>query len=817
MRFQFTIVCLVAMAALSFSIRSEDGNGKFFPLTGAAGLPKYVRATPGGQRGGSDKGVVLADESGLRGGEVRTLATDYFTRDFVFDAVVQFKNIQDNGTGYIGIGENGREGGWTLNSVMVHLVGPGRAGAESPGGMAEVVTHKNPYPPKLGKLPNVGPHLVRLEKKGNELTTSIYANFDEAAGVGAKPDFTHTISDLAKDAPYLTRLNSALFFGGAVTFKALRLSVDGKFVDPGPHANAGFKDVTTSADLVKLTAGGRLPAFMEQSKTAAIGRDGLALGPGSGPGPRGGSTTVRTRQGNFLSKNFTFDVVYRFKPGERAIMLAGMGANRRDGGNWFLESVGSRVHGPGYDGDAAGKATVSFHSFFDDTIFARLGTDHLGPNLFRIQKRGNTLTFAICVDFQGEFKPDYSATVPDLKNGAPTLDDKACYLFVGEGGTVEQMRLVIDGEAVESVALEYDLPEKITAGTAFKQKVVKDVGTRRFSIQNPPAGLTLTPDGVLTWTPAPDQVGKHELKIAVFDKGRSSPQPVELEVVPGAAVARPAVPAAENPAVRTRPAANITGEMRAAATKLTGNWDATVVLDDAKLAAMLKQQGVPADKMPASVELLKKNLAGLKMALVFRADGTGESVVSGMGNKPESSGGKWEVTEAKGGSVKISLADKDGKAVEIALIFAGQDRFAAVLPEELAGPMENPVTFRRGVPPAPVVAPEIKIAMTKLVGVWDATIVFDDAKLAPVLKQQGVAADKMPAALELLKKNMAGLKMAFVFRADGTGESIVSGMGPKPEINGGKWEVLEAMPAAAPRQRAHSKSSSPIPRAKRKS
>ena len=123
-------------------------------------------------------------------------------------------------------------------------------------------------------------------------------------------------------------------------------------------------------------------------------------------------------------------------------MIAGIGENGHDDGNWILNSVASRVHGPGHDGIA----TVTFHDFNGDPVFAKLGPDHAGPNLLRVRKLGDTLTFAICADYKGKFEPDFSSTVPSLSTQAHDLTVRNTSLFVYGGGTIEKMRLVVDGQ-----------------------------------------------------------------------------------------------------------------------------------------------------------------------------------------------------------------------------------------------------------------------------------------------------------------------------------------------------------------------------------
>jgi len=62
--------------------------------------------------------------------------------------------------------------------------------------------------------------------------------------------------------------------------------------------------------------------------------------------------------------------------------------------------------------------------------------------MFRIEKRGGTVTFSVCQDFKGEFKPDVSKSIPDIREYAPFLDEHNMFIFFGGGGTYSQVRLV---------------------------------------------------------------------------------------------------------------------------------------------------------------------------------------------------------------------------------------------------------------------------------------------------------------------------------------------------------------------------------------
>ena len=321
-----------------------------------------------------------------------------------------------------------RDGGWVVQLHLVRTFGPPKGGWIG----------KHHLPPrchrnrgKVGDYKTAGPHLFRMAKKGDALTLSITKDFKGKY----RADFVATIPSLKQTAPYLNRLNSNLFFGGEANFKAVRLEVDGKVIDPG-IAPRSYAEYTGPQGWMKFQPGSSLPPYFDGQTGVGIGKDGLEFN----------GHILRTTAGDFINKDFTLDVVYRFGFDQKSPLFIGLGENGRDSGNWILNSICSRVHGPLSDG----VATVTFHSFFQEPVFAKLGKDHPGPNLFRLEKRGNALLMGICADYKGRYEPDFVTVIPSLKWQTPYLNDKNSYLFVGDGSTVEQMRLIVDGKPVTS-------------------------------------------------------------------------------------------------------------------------------------------------------------------------------------------------------------------------------------------------------------------------------------------------------------------------------------------------------------------------------
>ena len=404
------------------AVRGGDGNdgSQFFSLAGQAGLPKYLKCDL----------KALADEEGIRGGEVRTVDTDYFKKDFVLDLIVQFK-ADDKSSALIGIGENGREGGWLLNTIACVIWAPSERWR---GGTASFWLHRNGEQQTIGAFKTAGPHLFRFAKKGNALSTAICANYK---GGEVKPDFTKTLPDFATATPWFNRLNSGLFFGGEATFKAVRLEVDGKPVSPGEPTGKKAAAIDGTENLFKLSSLKQLPDFLQSNQNPVINETGLSLN----------GKMVRTKATDLVDKDFTLDVVFRFQPNERGALEIGIGENGRDGG-WILNTLMATVYGP----EMGAHVTLATHRNSDRMEVGKFGRDHLGPNLLRVQKHGDALSFALCVDFKDKFTADYVKTYPNIRCVAPYLTKLNSNLFIagwGANGTVEQVRLVVDGKPMK--------------------------------------------------------------------------------------------------------------------------------------------------------------------------------------------------------------------------------------------------------------------------------------------------------------------------------------------------------------------------------
>ena len=238
---------------------------------------------------------------------------------------------------------------------------------------------------------------------------------------------------------------------------------------------------------------------------------------------------LRTRAADFIDKNFTLDLVYRFDPGDAAALTFGIGENGRETSGGCTTPSPRAVRGP----PTTGSRSSTFHGHARDFDPVPRGqgarTAHGGASRSAATHSRSRSAPAT----RDKFEPHFSKTIPALKAVAPYLTPKNSYLFFGGGGVVEQVRLVVEGQATESQDLALDVPPRVVEGKPVRQRIAKAGGpaSRRFTLESGPKGLTLTPAGELAWSPGKDQVGKHELKVRVQSGADSTLARAEIEVV----------------------------------------------------------------------------------------------------------------------------------------------------------------------------------------------------------------------------------------------------------------------------------------------
>ncbi len=175
-----------------------------------------------------------------------------------------------------------------------------------------------------------------------------------------------------------------------------------------------------------LNSDNPVPEFLEPAATATLEADGARTR---------SRTYLRTRRGDYLDRDFTFDVVF-VNDRNPGIMFVGLGEGvgagpYKEPGN----SVMMRIHAPGY---AEGFVGVGKQPF-DNKKIGYMTVE--GTHLARIQKRGDRVTLAIDHEYDGEYAEDMSITIADIRAFAPNLTSTNTHLFFGSGGLYQRVRI----------------------------------------------------------------------------------------------------------------------------------------------------------------------------------------------------------------------------------------------------------------------------------------------------------------------------------------------------------------------------------------
>jgi hypothetical protein len=400
-----------------------------FEIRGNAGLPCWLHADS----------HAFAGADGLGAGEIYTEDHDFLDHDFVFDVLVQpAKKTKDDrsstavdvgmGSGIRGKWHNGmddpgdRQDRYFNNSVYL-FVDDSTAGGPCSLRFAGSKTREQ----KLGAIrAGSGLQLIRLAKTGSELTVSVDPDYNGTF----KPAFSRT-TDLTKTSSFLSATNSTLFVNAMQQrVRAVRLVIDGQ-PQPAPAAAPGANHSKEETPLLSLAGDAGLPPWLTATPDALAGPEGIFGG------------ELKSVERDLIDKDFTFDLVYQFKPGKQEDLIVGLGEDADRGhSGWISDSSFCRIQGP----DNGGESRVFTRDRLPDPTYQVLGKtfDDPGPHLFRLQKCGNTLTMALCVDYKGEFVPTYSQTIPDLANVADFLTNQKSPIFVRCNAIIKAVRLVVE-------------------------------------------------------------------------------------------------------------------------------------------------------------------------------------------------------------------------------------------------------------------------------------------------------------------------------------------------------------------------------------
>lgn len=177
--------------------------------------------------------------------------------------------------------------------------------------------------------------------------------------------------------------------------------------------------------------GGRnpFPAILEPSDKVLADKEGLRLN---------GRNYVRTIKGDYLGRDFKFELVYTLKGGETSgITWIGIGA--ADPVAPYGEpndSVFLKIHPPALDGGWVGLVNSPAGGALPVGKIGKAGTHRAV-----IEKKGDVVTVGIDVDNDGPSDDDMERTIPDIKAYGPFLHNKNTYLFFGGGATFTKLRI----------------------------------------------------------------------------------------------------------------------------------------------------------------------------------------------------------------------------------------------------------------------------------------------------------------------------------------------------------------------------------------
>ena len=169
----------------------------------------------------------------------------------------------------------------------------------------------------------------------------------------------------------------------------------------------------------KLGTGRTLPTFLRTKANYRRHKEGGII--------FADRTLVFTRDGTFLNKDFTFEVLIALAD-EDQIAFIGLGqgeppiAYQEPG-----QAVNLRLHGP----NKTGEVLLAKNGQGTEKMGTILRT---GTHLVRIVKADDSVTFSVDVDNDGPTDDDMESTIPDIRQHAPFLNSKNTFLFFGGNG-----------------------------------------------------------------------------------------------------------------------------------------------------------------------------------------------------------------------------------------------------------------------------------------------------------------------------------------------------------------------------------------------
>jgi len=185
-----------------------------------------------------------------------------------------------------------------------------------------------------------------------------------------------------------------------------------------------------AGEWVELGGKNPYPDFFQTQDQVVSEKDGWSL--------KEGRHYVMTKKGDYLSKDFTLELVYTLnKADAKGIVYVGFGeADRNTVYHEPKSSVYMAIHPPNVD-----QGSIRLCNTPASTLHGMGKISKEGTHRVIIEKKGDVLTVAIDVDNDGKSDDDIEKTFPDIKTLAPFLHKKNTYLFFGGGGKFTKVRI----------------------------------------------------------------------------------------------------------------------------------------------------------------------------------------------------------------------------------------------------------------------------------------------------------------------------------------------------------------------------------------
>ncbi len=185
-----------------------------------------------------------------------------------------------------------------------------------------------------------------------------------------------------------------------------------------------------SGEWVELGGKNPYPDFFQAQERVVSDKDGWSL--------KEGRHYVVTKKGDYLSKDFTFELIYTLnKADAKGIVYIGFGeADRNTVYNEPKDSLYLAIHPPNVD-----KGAIRLSNSPASTLHALGKISKEGTHRFVLEKKGDVITIGIDIDNDGKSDDDIEKTFPDIKSVAPFLNKKNGYLFFGGGGKFTKIRI----------------------------------------------------------------------------------------------------------------------------------------------------------------------------------------------------------------------------------------------------------------------------------------------------------------------------------------------------------------------------------------